>query len=206
MAEDSTERLQKVLAHAGVASRRKSEDLIVQGRVSVNGREVTQLGTKVDPGRDEIRVDGQRIKIAARHVYIMLNKSRGMLATMEDDRGRPDLATCFGSSPDLPRRSFGFRSQGLILLTNDGELANLLTHPRYKHEKEYRVLVNGSLSNKTRESWERGVILKGQPQLLQSSMCCARTRTVPCCVSSCTRVASAKSAAWPRCSDIRCGS
>ncbi|MGD9049216.1 MAG: S4 domain-containing protein, partial [Anaerolineae bacterium] len=84
MSEEPSERLQKVLAHAGVASRRKSEKLILQGRVTVNGKVITRLGTKVDPDRDVIRVDGERVRIASSHVYVMLNKPRGILSLMED--------------------------------------------------------------------------------------------------------------------------
>ncbi len=164
MAEDPLERLQKVLAHAGVASRRKSEELILQGRVTVNGRVVTQLGTKVDPARDEIRVDGQRVEIAPSHVYIMLNKPRGILSTMEDARGRRALGDLVQSPVRLyPVGRLDATSQGLILLTDDGELANLLTHPRYEHEKEYRVLVNGRPDEETLSAWRRGVVLEEKP-------------------------------------------
>jgi 23S rRNA pseudouridine2605 synthase len=164
MPEDTLERLQKVLAHAGVASRRKAEELIQQGRVTVNRRVVTQLGTKVDPARDEIRVDGQRIQISTDHVYIMLNKPEGYLSTMKDSRGRKSL----GDLVVVPTRLYpvgrlDVTSEGLILLTDDGELANLLTHPRYKHDKEYRVLVNGRPTDKTLEAWSRGVMLDGKP-------------------------------------------
>ena len=163
MSEEPKERLQKVLAHAGVASRREAEDLIRQGRVSVNGQTVTQMGTKVDPSRDEIRVDGQPIQIVPRMIYIMLSKPQGTLSTMEDDRGRRALSDLV----QVPTRMYPVGrldagSEGLILLTNDGELANLLTHPRYQHEKEYRALVNGRPSKKTLAAWERGVILDGQ--------------------------------------------
>ena len=163
MPEESLERLQKVLAHAGVASRRKSEEIILQGRVTVNGKVVTQLGVKVDPGKDEIRVDGERVQVASRYLYVLLNKPRGVLSTMEDQRGR----TALGDLLTLPERLYpvgrlDVTSEGLVLLTNDGELANLLTHPRYEHEKEYLVLVNGSPSDKTLEAWQRGVMLDGQ--------------------------------------------
>jgi 23S rRNA pseudouridine2605 synthase len=163
MTEGSLERLQKVLAHAGVASRRKSEDLMRQGRVTVNGEVVTRFGTKVDPSRDEIRVDGQHVEIGASHVYIMLNKPRAVLSTMEDDRGRKAL----GDLVMVPTRLYpvgrlDVNSEGLILLTDDGEVANYLTHPRYKHDKEYRVLVNGRPSEKTLEAWQRGVLLDGE--------------------------------------------
>ena len=163
MSPESAERLQKILAHAGVASRRKSEELILQGRVSVNGRVVTKLGTKVNPIRDEIRVDGQLVKARTSHVYIMLNKPKGVLSTMEDDRGRQALGDLIATTERLyPVGRLAVSSQGLVLLTNDGELANLLTHPRYRHDKEYRVLVNGSVSLETEAAWERGVMLEGQ--------------------------------------------
>ena len=163
MSEDPSERLQKVLAHAGVASRRKAEELIRQGRVTVNGRVVTQLGTKVNPDRDEIRVDGRRPQAAAQRVYLMLNKPRGVLSVMKDDRGRRSL----GDLVRVPYRLFpvgrlDLDSEGLILLTDDGELANLLTHPRYEHEKEYVVLVNGHPPEQTLEAWRRGVELDGK--------------------------------------------
>jgi pseudouridine synthase len=164
MSEDPSERLQKVLAHAGVASRRKSEELIRQGRVTVNGRVVTKLGTRVNPARDEIQVDGQRIEAAPSRLYIMLNKPRGVLSTMEDDRGRRALGDLVMAPVRLyPVGRLDAGSEGLILLTDDGELANLLTHPRYQHEKEYRVLVNGHPSDKTQGAWRRGILLDGKP-------------------------------------------
>ncbi len=160
MAREPSERLQKVLASAGVASRRKSEELILQGRVTVNRKVITELGTKVDPAHDDIRVDGERIQVESRRVYIMLNKPRGILSTMEDDRGRSALDELVPLPTRLyPVGRLDVTSEGLILLTDDGELANLLTHPRYQHDKEYLVLVNGHPSEKTLEAWQRGVLL-----------------------------------------------
>ncbi|HNS52148.1 MAG TPA: pseudouridine synthase [Anaerolineae bacterium] len=157
------ERLQKLLAEAGVASRRKAEQLIQEGRVTVNGRIVTQLGTKVNPALDEVRVDGQKVKFSGHNVYLMLNKPRGVLSVMEDTRGQKSL----GDLVQVPQRVFPVgrldaMSEGLILLTDDGELANLLTHPRYEHEKEYRALVNGIPSDEALEAWRRGIVLEGQ--------------------------------------------
>jgi 23S rRNA pseudouridine2605 synthase len=164
MSEEPSERLQKVLARAGVASRRQAEELIRQGRVTVNRQVVTQLGTKVVPGRDDIRVDGARIRLESSRVYIMLNKPRGVLSTMEDERGRKALGDLVSVSTRLyPVGRLDVSSEGLILLTDDGELANLLTHPRYEHEKEYLVLVNGQPSDKTLEAWQRGVLLDEKP-------------------------------------------
>ena len=159
MAKDRKERLQKIMASAGVASRRKSEEIILQGRVTVNGKVVTELGTKVDPRRDEIRVDGQRIQ-AESYIYIMLNKPRGVLSVMEDERGRSALGDLVSAPTRLyPVGRLDATSEGLILLTNDGALAHLLTHPRYMHHKEYIVLVNGRPSEKTLQAWQRGVLL-----------------------------------------------
>ena len=163
MSEDHLERLQKFLARAGVASRRQSEELIVEGRVTVNGTVDTQLGTKIDPARDQVRVDGRHIRLAEEHVYVVLNKPRGVLSTMQDSRGRRAL----GDLVSVPARLYPVgrldaASEGLILLTDDGDLANLLTHPRYGHDKEYRVVVNGQLSDKTLESWRQGLLLDGK--------------------------------------------
>jgi 23S rRNA pseudouridine2605 synthase len=151
------------MAHAGVASRRKAEELILQGRVTVNGQTVTKLGTKVDPNQDSISVDGQQIQIASSQTYVMINKPPGVLSTMEDQRGRRALGDLVAAPMRLyPVGRLDVNSEGLILLTDDGELANLLTHPRYQHEKEYRALVNGRPSAKTLEAWQRGVILDGE--------------------------------------------
>lgn len=138
------ERLQKVLAAAGVASRRASEALIAEGRVTVDGRVVTELGAKVDPVRAAIQVDGRPIKLPQRHVYIKLYKPRGILSDIGGDtRGRQTVADLV---PELNRRVFtvgrlDLNSEGLVLLTDDGKLAHKLTHPRYEHPKVYYVLV-----------------------------------------------------------------
>ena len=162
MSKYPSERLQKVLARAGVASRRKSEELIQQGRVAVNGRIVTKLGTKVDPRHDEIRVDGQPIQSGAGNIYVMLNKPRAVLSTREDARGHRSLGDLIVTPTRVyPVGRLDAASEGLILLTDDGDLANVLTHPRYEHEKEYRVLVNGRPSKKTLDAWRRGVLLDG---------------------------------------------
>jgi 23S rRNA pseudouridine2605 synthase len=132
--------------------------------VIVNGQVVTQLGTKVDPSQDEIRVDGARIRVEPSRVYIMINKPQGVLSTMEDDRGRRALGDLVSTPARLyPVGRLDVTSEGLILLTDDGELANLLTHPRYQHEKEYIVLVNGNPSAETLEAWRRGVLLDDKP-------------------------------------------
>ena len=162
----SSERLQKILAHAGVASRRASEALIEQGRVTVNGNVVTELGTKIDPYHDVIAVDGQPLpQQTAKLIYVMLNKPRYVVSTVNDERGRTTVVDLV----NLPERIYpvgrlDIDSQGLILLTNDGDLAEKLTHPRYHLEKEYQVLVVGRPSTQTLIRWRRGgVEIEGQP-------------------------------------------
>lgn len=140
----SQERLQKVLAAAGVASRRASEKLITAGRVQVNGRTVTELGTKVDPATARITVDGRPISRRRRHTYLKLHKPRGVISDMGGDAvGRRNVADLL---PDNVGRVFpvgrlDLNSEGLMLLTDDGDLAHKLTHPRYEHPKTYFVLV-----------------------------------------------------------------
>ena len=138
-------RLQKVLARAGVASRRASERLIRQGRVQVNGQVVTQMGVQVDPGRDAIAVDGRRIHVAQQRRYLKLHKPRGILSVMRDDRGRRGLGDLVPDAQGLHLVGrLDLDSEGLILLTDDGALTHRLTHPRYEHDKAYLVLVRGS--------------------------------------------------------------
>jgi 23S rRNA pseudouridine2605 synthase len=138
------ERLQKILAGAGVASRRASEELITAGRVKVNGHTVTELGTKVDPEHVQITVDGKPIHLPKRQVYLKMNKPRGVISDIGGDTyGRQSVADLL---PPEMRRLFpvgrlDLNSEGLILLTDDGDLAHKLSHPRYEHPKTYYVLV-----------------------------------------------------------------
>lgn len=158
-------RLQKVLARAGVASRRASEDLIARGRVEVNGRTVTEFGTRVDPVRDVIRVDGARIPPEHHNVYLVLNKPRGVLSAMADDRGRQTLADL------VPRRSerlfhvgrLDADTEGLILLTNDGEFAQRMSHPSHEVRKTYLAVVQGGLDHRTLARLRRGITLEDGP-------------------------------------------
>ncbi len=156
------ERLQKVLAHAGVASRRKCEKLILQGRVRVNGQVVTKLGTKVDPGQDTIEVDGRPITTEEK-VYILLHKPRGYLSDTRDFRGRSSALGLVPAGKRLyPVGRLDAESEGLLLLTNDGELAHRLTHPRYEHQKEYLALVVGEPTGATLRRMLGGVDHDGQ--------------------------------------------
>ncbi len=160
------QRLQKVLAHAGIASRRASETMIQEGRVSVNGQVVTELGVKVDPRRDDIRVDGQPIsKQCERPVYIMLHKPRNVLSAASDNRGRQTVLDLVDATERVyPVGLLDLLSEGLILLTNDGRLTKRLTHPSHHIEKEYHVLVNGAPSTQVLERWRRGQVeLEGKP-------------------------------------------
>ncbi len=159
----SPERLQKVLASAGIASRRDCEALIAAGRVTVNGRVVVVPGTRVDLEHDEVRVDGQPIRMPAKRTYIMLHKPAGVVSTAEDTHGRPTVLDLV----DVPARVFpvgrlDIDSEGLILLTDDGELAYALTHPSFEVEKEYRVLLDRPLTPEALRSWRNGVLLDGE--------------------------------------------
>jgi pseudouridine synthase len=140
------QRLQKILAQAGLASRREAERWILDGRVTVNGIVVRQLGSQADPHKDSIRVDDKRIRPLAMPLYFALHKPPGVITSIKDPRGRPDL-TPFLESLGSKKRVFpvgrlDFNSAGLLLLTNDGELAQRLSHPRFGVKKRYRVKLN----------------------------------------------------------------
>lgn len=158
------ERLQKVMARAGVASRRACERIIRGGRVTVNGRVVTELGTRVTPGVDQIAVDGKPLKVEPL-TYILLHKPAGYITTVRDPQGRPtvmDLVPGVGVRL-FPVGRLDYDSSGLLILTNDGELANALTHPRYGARKTYRVLVRGGVSEEALKTLQRGVQLSDGP-------------------------------------------
>lgn len=153
------ERLQKIMARAGVGSRRACEELITKGRVTVNGK-LALIGMKADPDRDRILVDGRPLDLQTPNVYIALNKPRHVLSTLEADDPRPTVRDLVPVSERIyPVGRLDAESEGLILLTNDGELANRLTHPRYGHEKEYRVLVARRPDDEQIATWRRGVVL-----------------------------------------------
>lgn len=139
------ERLQKILAGAGVASRRKAEQYILEGRVHVNGQIVTELGTKADPAHDHIRVDGKRIQVASEHRYYMLNKPKGYVTTAHDPQGRPTVMQFFSRVRlrVFPVGRLDYHSEGLLLVTNDGELANTVTRAASHVPKTYLVKVSG---------------------------------------------------------------
>jgi 23S rRNA pseudouridine2605 synthase len=154
------ERIQKILARAGFGSRRACEELIAAGRVRVNGQPAT-LGDKADAQRDKILVDGKPVQAAESLVYIALNKPRGVLTAVTAPDPRPTVLNLV----DVPERVYpvgrlDVDSEGLILLTNDGDLANRLTHPRYGHDREYKVLVARRPDEGQLETWRRGVVLE----------------------------------------------
>jgi 23S rRNA pseudouridine2605 synthase len=154
------ERLQKILARAGFGSRRACEELITAGRVRVNGQAV-QLGSKADPDTDTITVDGRKVAAAEALVYVAVNKPRGVLSAVEAPDPRPTVRSLVTLSGTLyPVGRLDVESEGLILLTNDGELANRLTHPRYGHEKEYRVLVARRPDKEQLEAFRHGIVLE----------------------------------------------
>ena len=138
-----TERLQKILSGRGVCSRRKAEELITAGRVTCNGM-VAQLGDAADPEKDEIRVDGKLLPNPQEYVYIVLNKPRGYVTTLSDEKGRPNAAQLIDCGTRVyPVGRLDMDSEGLLLFTNDGEFANRLMHPKHEVNKTYRVLVQG---------------------------------------------------------------
>jgi 23S rRNA pseudouridine2605 synthase len=164
------ERLQKVMARAGVGSRRACEGLIREGRVTVNGREAT-LGMRADPVKDEIRVDGIRLPPPDDLIVIALHKPAGVVSSLRSQDGGPTVRDLV----PLPQRLFpvgrlDMRSEGLILLTNDGALANRLAHPRYEHEKEYRVLLDRAPNAEQLEAWREGVVLPDGRQTLPAKV------------------------------------
>lgn len=138
------ERLQKVIAQAGVASRRDAEELIKAGRVTVNGKIVSELGTKVDPRRTRVAVDGKPLK-AEKYIYILLNKPKGVITALEDPRGRKTVASLVADIPEriYPVGRLDYNTEGLLIMTNDGDLTYGLTHPSHEIAKTYLAKVHG---------------------------------------------------------------
>ena len=156
------ERLQKILAQAGYGSRRACEDFITAGRVRVNGK-LASLGQKADPVVDRITIDGKSIVAAEALTYVALYKPRMVLSTVEGERG--DDRKTVRDLVEIPQHVYpvgrlDFESEGLVLMTNDGELTNKLTHPKFGHDKEYRVLLARRPDREQLDAWKRGVILE----------------------------------------------
>lgn len=157
------ERLQKILSHAGIASRRASERLMVDGRVTVNGRTVRELGAKATL-TDDIRVDGRRIKLPERYRYLLLNKPRGYVTTRSDPQRRPTVIDLLDRVKEYvyPAGRLDYDSEGLLLLTNDGDLAARLTHPRNGVPKVYRAQVLGVPDARDLARLSKGVVINGR--------------------------------------------
>lgn len=155
------ERLHKYLSRAGVASRRAAEEMILAGRVTVNGRVIRELGVKIDPDRDAVRVDGRRVRPEPL-VTVMLHKPYGYISTTKDPQGRRVVTDLLGEKgPRLyPVGRLDYDATGLLLLTNDGELAQRLTHPRYQVPRTYRVTVAGEVSRETLRLLAGGVVVE----------------------------------------------
>jgi len=163
------ERLQKILSAAGIASRRAAEAYITDGRVSVNGTTVTELGSKADPDADDIRVDGRRLKRAARRLYLLLYKPRGYIVSRSDPQRRPTVIDLLekGGVRDYvyPVGRLDYDSEGLLLLTSDGDLAARLTHPSHEVEREYEVKVLGVPDEHDLERLSKGIVIGGRRTL-----------------------------------------
>jgi len=160
------ERLQKYLARCGVASRRHAEELITSGAVTVNGQVVRELGTRMDPERDEVLVNGRPVRPAREHVYVLLNKPTNIVTTVTDTHGRRTvldlLPAEWRAARIYPVGRLDRDTEGLLLLTNEGELALRLMHPRYALPKEYRALVEGQPGAAAVARLERGIFLPGE--------------------------------------------
>lgn len=156
-----SERLQKLIAAAGIASRRKAEELITSGAVSVNGKTVTELGTKADPATDQIKINGQPLRISAQLVYILLHKPKGYVTTLDDPEGRDTVMDLLGKLPMrvYPIGRLDYHSEGLLLLTNDGDLANKLTRASTHVAKTYLVKVSGVPTTEELDQLRRGMTI-----------------------------------------------
>jgi 23S rRNA pseudouridine2605 synthase len=167
------ERIQKILAKAGIASRREAERMVMEGRVMVNGKVIDALGSKVDPLKDHIKVDGKRITLFEPKIALLLNKPRGYLSTVKDPEGRPTVMDFLKNvrCRIYPVGRLDFDAEGLLLLTNDGELANILTHPKFSIPKTYLVKVGGVPEEKKLARLKRGVMLEdGKARVVSCSI------------------------------------
>lgn len=159
------ERLQKIIAAAGIASRRKAEDLIQQGRVTVNGQVVSELGSKADPERDHIKVDGKLLRGPERHKYLLLNKPKGYVTSVSDPEGRPTVMSLIEHVGEriYPVGRLDYASEGLLLLTNDGDLANRLTRAASHVPKTYLVKISGRANEEEIAQLRRGIRIGSRP-------------------------------------------
>lgn len=179
---DNKIRLQKLIAEAGICSRRKAEEFIAQGMVSVNGRTVTEMGTKVDPQKDIVRIEGRQISIKPKKTTLLLYKPKGYITSMSDPQGRPTIRKFVDKIPFrlFPIGRLDFNTEGLLLITNDGDLAQALSHPKHKIEKIYLVKVQKIPTKQELQQLRKGVKLEDG-------------KTAPCQVSL---ISSTKSNCW----------
>jgi 23S rRNA pseudouridine2605 synthase len=176
--EPELERLQKIIAHAGFASRREAETMIREGRVTVNGQVITELGTKADPAKDHIKVDGKLITHAEPHRYILINKPKEVMTTVADPQGRKTVIQLVRGVREriYPVGRLDYHSEGLVLLTNDGDLAFKVSHPKHGSVKTYHVKVRGVPDERIVDKLQRGITIDGK-------------RTLPCEISQMKRTA-----------------
>lgn len=158
------ERLQKIISAAGIASRRKSEEMILSGRVTVNGKAITELGSRADPEKDHIKIDGKLLSVRSTRVCILLNKPKNTITSMSDPLGRTTILSLLKGIKGrvYPIGRLDYDTEGLLLLTNDGELANLLMHPRNEIPKTYRVKVKGVLEEGEIRKLKEGLVISGE--------------------------------------------
>lgn len=181
------ERLQKILAKAGVCSRRAAEECIRQGRVRVDGRPVSEMGQKFDPEKHRITVDGRPIQISEKKITLLLNKPKGYVTTMSDPQGRPIVSSLI---KDIGLRLFpvgrlDIDTEGALLMTNDGDLAQKLLHPKFEINRTYQAVVRGLISQETVKNLERGILLDGRqtwPAKISITQTSEKTTTVQCVI------------------------
>lgn len=156
------ERLQKLIARAGICSRREAEKIISAGRVTVDGKIFRELGAKADPSKNKIRVDGKLLNFGAEKIYLLLNKPRGFVSTVKDERGRKTVLDLLGenfSERLWPVGRLDLNSEGLLILTNDGDLTNALIHPRFEVSKTYRAKISGDVTEEKLDKLRAGIEL-----------------------------------------------
>jgi len=152
-------RINKFIADSGITSRRKAEDLILQGRVSVNGSVIENLGYRINPERDQVFIDGERIRIK-RNVYYLLNKPRGVISSIKDEKNRNTVIDLINTKIQIyPVGRLDYNTSGILLLTNDGDFSNLLTHPKNKVPKKYEVKLDHELGEKDTVKLLKGVMI-----------------------------------------------
>lgn len=163
MNEGNLTRLNKFISASGLSSRRKIDELILQGRVTVNSRTVSELGIKIDPEKDIVKVDGETIRKKSNFIYVLLNKPAGYITTLNDEKNRRTVMDLIGVNQRIyPVGRLDYETEGLLLLTNDGELANRLMHPKFEITKTYQAKLNRPIDEKTLRRLERGVLIDGR--------------------------------------------